>query len=68
MNKEILRNNRGVVIGYIKERAGKVEIQDRRGYNLGYYNPKTNITYSRNGERFGYGNLLTMFLCEWDKE
>jgi hypothetical protein len=64
MPNQILRNSRGHKIGTIKSRGDKLEIYNSRGYFLGRFNPRTNLTHNSRGEKVGYGNLLTMLLCE----
>ncbi len=57
-----LRDNRGRLIGRIKETAGKQEIRNAQGKLLGRYDPKSNITRDAAGRRVGKGNLLTTLL------
>jgi hypothetical protein len=64
MANQTLKDSRGALLGVIKERGGKLEIFNSRGAYLGRYDPRRNETYNRTGSKIGYGNLLTMLLCE----
>ncbi len=65
MSREILRDKRGMRIGEIEEKSGKLIIRDAKGMRKGEYDPKSNKTRDARGMTVGEGNLLTMLL---DKE
>lgn len=62
MATQELRDRKGTIIGKIKEINGKLELRDRTGHILGWYDPKTNQTRDRQGHVVGKGNLLTTLI------
>ena len=63
MSEQILRDERGIMIGKILTRAdGFMIIYDFHGITKGNYDPKSNITRDTSGKKVGTGNLLTMLL------
>lgn len=62
MSEQTLRDNRGTVIGSIKESNGKLVLRDARGTILGEYDPRSNQTRNNRGTIIGSGNLLTTLL------
>lgn len=61
--EQILKDDRGRVIGKIKEiSVGKFEIRDYTGRIRGRYDAKTNETRDDRGRLYGKGNLLTKLL------
>ncbi len=62
MEREILRDRRGMRIGEIEERNGKLILRDAKGIRKGEYDPKSNKTRDARGMTVGEGNLLAMLL------
>lgn len=62
-SETVLKDKNGHLLGKIKTRSdGTQEIRDKNGRYLGKYNPKTNITYDKNGHKVGTGNQLAALL------
>ena len=65
MSEHILRNKIGNKIGSIKTHTdGKQELRSKIGNKLGTYDPKTNTTHNKLGNKIGSGNLLTTLLVD----
>jgi hypothetical protein len=63
MTEQVLKDNRGIVIGRIQaDSSGVMVIKDHRGLIKGRYDPRTNITKDDRGIHVGTGNLLSSLL------
>lgn len=61
--KQLLKGRAGETLGFIVNVSdNRVELHDRNGKVLGFYNPKLDRTFSQNGAMIGTGNLLTTLL------
>ena len=60
MSTQVLKDNRGFVIGRIKTQGNKWVIYCNRGFKLGSYDGK--YTYNKSGFKIGSGNLLATLL------
>lgn len=59
---DILKDKNGNKIAEIKSQGGRLVIVDRGGNKLGSYDPNTNTTYDKSGNKYGSGNLLTSLI------
>jgi hypothetical protein len=63
MSNQILKDAKGKVMGKIWTSGhGVQELKDSKGKKLGYYDPRTDVTKTRNGRKVGKGNLLLTLL------
>lgn len=63
MTDQILKDNRGFVIGRIITNSSGVQtLKDDRGFTKGSYDPKSNKTKDDRGFLIGSGNLLVTLL------
>ncbi len=62
MTEQVLRNKHGDRIGVIREENGVLVIRDKAGNRRATYDPKSNTTRDKNGNRYGTGNQLTSLL------
>lgn len=63
MSNQILKDAKGKVMGKIWTSGhGVQELKDSKGKKLGYYDPLTDVTKTRNGRKVGKGNLLLTLL------
>lgn len=62
MPNQVLKDRHSNRIGEIKEQNGKLVIFDKHSNRQGEYDPKTNVTKDKHGNRVGSGNLLTTLL------
>lgn len=59
MGEQVLKDKAGNVIGRIRKLPDeRFELRDRLGNVLGTYDQKRDRTLDKNGNVFGYGNLL----------
>ena len=60
-----LRDRNGKVLGRMMQcQDSIVKMYSRTGSYLGYYDPKDNKTYNRDGSIVGTGNLLATLIIE----
>lgn len=62
MADQVLKNSKGIIIGKIRERSGKLEILNPGGAIKGNYDPKRDETRDNTGRIIGKGNLLATLL------
>lgn len=62
MADQVLRDNRGLVVGRIREKGGWLVAYNSQGLKVGSYDPSTDHTYDSQGLRFGQGNLLAALI------
>ncbi|MBH55817.1 MAG: hypothetical protein CMJ82_01370 [Planctomycetaceae bacterium] len=63
MANQILRDNRGRVLGMMETKpSGVVDARDANGRYLGSYDPHSNITRDAKGQSIGTGNLLGILI------
>ena len=63
MGEQVLRDKAGNVTGRIRKLPDeRFELRDRSGNLLGTYDHKRDRTLDKNGNVFGYGNLLPSLL------
>lgn len=60
MNKQVLRDHRGVKIDEIEDYGYKQVLRDHRGIKLGEFDGR--VTRDARGIKIGEGNLLAMLL------
>ena len=61
---QVLKDDHGNRIGEIREQSGRQVLFDKIGNRLGEYDPKTNVTKNKIGNRVGQGNLLATLLMK----
>ena len=60
-----LYDKNGKVIGRMMQfQDGSIKMYTRTGSYLGYYDPKEDKTYNRNGSFVGTGNLLATLIIQ----
>ncbi len=65
MGEQVLKDRAGQVIGRIRKLPDeRFELRDRSGNLLGTYDQKRDRTLDKNGNVFGYGNLLPSLLSK----
>ena len=66
-SREVVRDVRGQIIGYIeaKPSVSKVEARDRHGRLLGSYYARADTTRDARGHLLGRGNrLISLLVCD----
>jgi hypothetical protein len=61
---QVLKDKHGNKIGEIREQSGRQVLYDKNGNRLGEYDPKSNVTKNKVGNRIGEGNLLVTLLAK----
>lgn len=63
MSKLVLRNSRGIVIGFVEvDSNGNKRLRNAKGIYQGRYDAKDNITRDARGKYLGRGDFLTTLL------
>lgn len=63
MSRQILKDSRYNIIGYIETRPDGTQVGKDARYNIkGYYDPKTNKTKDARYNIVGHGNLLASLI------
>jgi len=63
MADQRLRDRTGNTIGFIStDNHGVQTLKNKQGNSIATYDPRTNITRTRDGNRVGTGNLLASLL------
>lgn len=60
MANQVLKDRLGRKIGEIRQNGSRLEIYDKLGRKLGYFDGR--YTYDRLGRKIGEGNLLTTLI------
>ena len=60
--RELIKDHRGQVIGYILDTGHLIQIFDRQNQLQGQFIKHSNQTVDRTGRLFGYGNQLVRLL------
>jgi hypothetical protein len=66
-SREIVRDVRGQIIGYIEHKpsVSRVEARDRHGHLLGSYDERADTTRDARGHPLGRGNrLMALLVCD----
>lgn len=63
MAKQELRDNRGFLLGWTETDANGLQVgRDWRGFLVGEYDPRGNVTRDKRGFHVGTGNLLSSLI------
>lgn len=58
MSVQNVYGGNGRRVGYYNEMSNLIYAHDKNGRNVGYYHKSLNVTFDKNGRRFGTGNLV----------
>jgi hypothetical protein len=62
--ESVIRDRNGNRIGSIVDNGHQLVARDKFGNNLGYYDPRKNVTSDRNSNRICEGNALSALIMQ----